>query len=372
MTRSRGARWPRRARRSCASGHPRVAVFATLQGELCLLCRLVEQRVNAKEEKRAQAQARRRGEQSSNPSTPATEDDHCAVEAGTSRRAAAARTPRDVRCTEEATSGDGSQPRLQVLRCLEKLPPDVWLDVLLRLGPRELCICACVCTVLSALVATDQIWLALHLQFYACVPCNERAGAERRDANELDAPRTPPAHRPRAHAQPTHRRRLSESEKAMGEWRSPSQPLQLALPAMTSACLSNGLGVSTHGGGFLRVWEVDSGRRLACSRKQRHELTCCHAVQSYIATGDTGGLVHVFHTTETLDRYRIACLVASHAVSHRMPRRIASYRVVPYCLASRRGIICHASSWQVLSHADATPVVPCHGHRHASPASFNR
>ena len=262
--------------------------------------KLVEQRVNAKEEKRVQAQARRRSEARSAPGTPVTPATP-ATPTGTRREQSAGKpTALPVMAPMPplaspicATSAEHSaRPRLY-----ELVPPELWLEILLRLGARELCLCACVCTGLATVVATDRIWLELHFRVYSSMPgCVPSEPSE--SASE---------HRARLRGPSAHRLRLAQSEMAMNKWATVSRPSQLALPLMTTACLSGGLGVSTHVGGFLRVWVPESGRRISCSRKQRHELTCCFldAGSGLIATGDTAGLVHIFHAETTLDRCEI-------------------------------------------------------------------
>ena len=257
----------------------------------------------------------------------------------------------------------GSTP---VADLFNKLPTEVWLKLLHLLGATDLCACACVCSGLDSLIAADDVWLDLHERVF-----NQRPDGEVQPQRSPAPPSspTPPPPLPETRSTPptsplpptlpmppapptaasagafrarltSFRLRLRESEKALDEWRFAAQPSQLVLPGMTSVCLAGGLGVSTHDGGLLRLWEADSGRRLACSRRLKHAATCCHASEDgMVLLGDAAGLVYCFRADLGLERPLCSAFDASSAADV-PPSGIASVLVTP-CpgLADSRGLM---------------------------------
>ena len=118
-----------------------------------------------------------------------------------------------------------------------------------------------------------------------------------------------------------NRTQVCESEAWLREWLDAAPPSELALPGMTSIALSDGLGVSTHENGLVRLWDLESGRRLACSRSETfrtrtHAPSCCALSSGTIAIGDAAGWVHTYHSERGFDQCLCLPLYRPSADAH--------------------------------------------------------
>ena len=179
--------------------------------------------------------------------------------------------------------GGGDEPKLGGY---DQLDANSWHEVLRRLDGRGLISAACACSELAEAAADESLWDGLHSELFF-------DGGEPEEDDYATA------------AGYTKRERVVQSEAQLQLWRlaatSHRPPLPLSLPEMTAVALCGGgtsLGVSAHANRLVRLWDCNSGRRLA-SHEHRRPLTACAACaggHGVVAVGDAGGWVSLYGT----------------------------------------------------------------------------
>ena len=259
-----------------------------------------------------------------------------------------------------------------------KLPSELWVSVLALLAARDLSACACTSASFAELAATDDLWQQLHLRLFGALPevaqgSEEEAASDEEEA-EVEAAEPGAAEPPAASGSsslPTaalyesevqasgstalfsrltgHRRRVCASECALDAWRQPARgPRELPLPDMTAVCLAGPMGVSVHEGPLLRLWEVESGRRLACRKLRPGALRSCDAAGGFLAIGDGSG-VQVFDLEEGIDRPMNLGGVPANTVS------VAVAAVEDGCVVVSGNLGGHVAAVRLVDEADAPP-----------------
>jgi hypothetical protein len=166
------------------------------------------------------------------------------------------------------------------------LSEELWMQVLFELDGRSLSAAACACSGLAAVAGAESLWSQLHADLFF----------ERGDAAGAFAP---PGARLLAGSGLSQRERVCLSEARLDSWRCLGRraPAAYPLPAMTSVALLGNVGVSTHAGRLVRLWEAGTGRRLAAYH-HRHDLSAVAGLDGpagcLLALGDVAGGVSVF------------------------------------------------------------------------------
>ena len=158
-------------------------------------------------------------------------------------------------------SDDGDAEK-KALVGYDQLDANSWHEVLRRLDGRGLISAACACSELAEAAADESLWHALHAELFF-------DGGEPDDDDEYATA-----------AGYSERERVCQSESQLRLWRLAAlphlrPPLPLSLPEMTAVALCGGgtaLGVSAHANRLVRLWDCNSGRRLAS-----HEHRCVHS-----------------------------------------------------------------------------------------------
>lgn len=203
---------------------------------------------------------------------PGASDNRKARRATAAAAAAAAAAAREEAAAAAAAAGpeDEGREKVEGLVGFDMLSEELWLQVLHALDGRSLCAAACACAGLSSLASNGELWAGLHAQLFGGGEgCGGAAAAQRE--------------------------RVCQSEAQLDSWRRVGRgaPLSLPLPGMTGAALLGPVGVSTHGGRLVRLWEARTGRRLA-AHIHKHELSACAGAAGVVAVGDVAGGVHVY------------------------------------------------------------------------------
>ena len=197
---------------------------------------------------------------------------------------------------------------------IPQLPEEVWCSLLAQADVGSLCAVACTCAALSNVLAASGLWAAAAERLF---------GSERRlrDLGAISGAPSASGSAPSACGSAPSERQLRpvciESEAALTRWHrviappapaEASEPAKLPLPGMLAVSLAGELGCSVHAGSMVRLWEVHSGRRIACHQHRgRHALTALAASATHAAVGDASGGVHLyrledetFHPSRTL------------------------------------------------------------------------
>jgi hypothetical protein len=216
----------------------------------------------------------------------------------------------------------------------DKLPAELWQRILSLLDPCSACRAACCDRQLAQLVSDPAVWLSLHSTTFGTDPIfgpgtaaaavgllhggeGEAAGARGPTRQRFDETESipggfgaPETVRPAATAWSgapsilglSARRRCCESEASISHWRRACTPgaAGLAVPGlsgMLGGCFVHEFGVSVHTDNITRLWEADSGRRLAAfQHRGRANLTCvagaeCGSRGPAALVGDSAGQV---------------------------------------------------------------------------------
>ena len=205
---------------------------------------------------------------------------------------------------------------------LDEMPSDAWLHVLPYLSIAGICSVACTSTSLAAIAATPSLWIETRLRTFGGTLAGTGADGARGAAG---AGNRSAAHEGRGEGRDEGRdegraARLEccRSEGALLGWAHAADeaPTEILLPGvMTSVALAGRLAMSTHEGGkegsMVRLWEVRTGRKLAC-RTLKHPPSCCDAAMlsqrgsQYVrracaVVGDVAGQLTVLDLEEELD-----------------------------------------------------------------------
>ena len=184
------------------------------------------------------------------------------------------------------------------------LPEDAWLQVLSKLSVAGVCSVARCCVSLATIASTPSLWLELRERTFRevePVAASVEAGAPSVD---------------KAAAYNAARLECCQSEVALCAYARAAidPPSELPLAEMTAVAITDKLGVSTHDGRMVRLWEARSGRRLGC-RTLKHALTALDAAtvgerrntydgsgtRAYALVGDSTGGVHALDLDEEID-----------------------------------------------------------------------
>uniref|UniRef100_A0A7S3WJK0 C3H1-type domain-containing protein n=1 Tax=Emiliania huxleyi TaxID=2903 RepID=A0A7S3WJK0_EMIHU len=140
-----------------------------------------------------------------------------------------------------------------------EMPADAWLQVLSRLGVGGACSLAAVCSSLAAIVGTPGVWEEKRANVFG-------GGAEERGGEERGG----------EGGEAAARRECCVSEASLHGWARASlePPSELPLGELTSAAIAGSLGLSTHRGKMVRLWEAKSGRRLGAMALKEQPFGC--------------------------------------------------------------------------------------------------
>ena len=193
--------------------------------------------------------------------------------------------------------GDGDGEK-KALVGYDQLDANSWHEVLRRLDGRGLISAACACSELAEAAADESLWHALHAELFfdGGEPDDDdeyatAAGYSERERTPLLGPPSRDeqtsthcsnriCYSTHASAPRATETGVCQSESQLRLWRLAAlphlrPPLPLSLPEMTAVALCGGgtaLGVSAHANRLVRLWDCNSGRRLAS-----HEHRCVHS-----------------------------------------------------------------------------------------------
>lgn len=188
-----------------------------------------------------------------------------------------------------------------------QLSDDLWSNILAETNASGLRAAACASAALNSLVARDCLWLRMYRRTFGRLEQHAAAAEIVSGGTTTLSASGAVEDEPGAVTVRHARSRCVASDRHLSSWRQSveSEPSALPLPAMTSACLSGSVGMSTHEGRLTRLWEASTGRRLACHQhKARQTLTCCDAAAGCAAVGDLGGGVLMFGLDDGLEPHQ--------------------------------------------------------------------
>ena len=157
--------------------------------------------------------------------------------------------------TDLADAAAEAAAPLAAVDLVAKLPADLWLHVLSRAGVAGAAALSCCCTALAAIASTPELWRELRLEVFGPGGPPDAASSGNQSSGEAASGT--------ASGGACARRECCVSEAALRGWAraASTPPSELPLERMTSVAIAGKLGVSTHDGRTVRLWEARAAGR---------------------------------------------------------------------------------------------------------------